>query len=106
MAPRRTRAIGTKVTDEEYARIAALAGTQTISEWARATLLTAVAPPSEPVVLGELLALRSILLNLLFRISAGESMTEQSMHQLIEQGDHNKLEHARQRLASADRRPS
>jgi hypothetical protein len=106
MTARRTRSIGTKVTDEEYARIETLAGDRTIGEWVRATLLTAAAPPSEPLVLAELLALRTILLNLLFRISAGEPMTEQTMHELIARADHDKVEHARQRLASADRRTS
>jgi len=106
MASRRTRAIGTKVTEEEYARIAALAGAQTISEWARAALLDAAAPASEPLVLAEVLALRAIVLNLHFRICAGERITEQMMHELIAHADHEKFEHARQRLASADRRPS
>ncbi len=44
MATRRTKSIGTKVTNEEYARIEALAGEQTISEWARTALLKAAEP--------------------------------------------------------------
>jgi hypothetical protein len=35
----RTKSISTKVTDEEYAQMEALAGGQTISEWARDVLL-------------------------------------------------------------------
>ena len=47
MASQRTKSIGTKVTDEEYARLEALAGEQTISEWVRAVLLKAARlPPS------------------------------------------------------------
>lgn len=80
MAARRTRSIGTKVTDEEYARIEALAGEQAISEWARGALLKAAAPATDSVVLAELLALRTILLNLHFTVpkrskSAGSPRT-------------------------------
>jgi hypothetical protein len=63
MASRRTKSIGTKVTPEEYARIQTLAGEQPISEWIRATLLKAAAPPAaDATVLAEVLALRTILL--------------------------------------------
>lgn len=41
MASRRTKSIGTKVTDEEYARIQTLAGEQPVSEWVRAALAEA-----------------------------------------------------------------
>jgi hypothetical protein len=37
----RSKSISTKVTDEEYAQFEALAGEQTISEWARDVLLKA-----------------------------------------------------------------
>jgi len=65
MASRRTKSIGTKVTPEEYDRTQGLAGEQPISEWVRAALLKAAADPptSDSVVLAELLALRTILLN-------------------------------------------
>lgn len=106
MAARRTRSVGTKVTDEEYARIEALAGDQTISEWARATLLRATEAPYEPIVLAELLALRTILLNLHFAIGAGERVTPDSMQRLIDRADHEKDDQARSRVAGAGRRRS
>jgi hypothetical protein len=40
----RTKSISTKVTEEEYTEIEALAGEQTISEWARDVLLKAAKP--------------------------------------------------------------
>ncbi len=104
MASRRTKSIGTKVTDEEYARIEALAGDQTISEWTRGALLKATEAPSEPTVLAELLALRTILLNLHFAICAGERVTAETMQRLIDRADQDKAEQARNRLASGNRR--
>ena len=106
MASRRTKSIGTKVTDEEYARIESLAGEQTISEWARAALLKAADAPSESVVLAELMALRTILLNLHFAVCAGERVTAETMQRLIDRADQEKVEQARGRLASAERRRS
>ena len=98
----RTKSISTKVTDEEYALFEALAGEQTISEWARDVLLKATKPNAgEQTVLAEVLALRTILLNIHFAISQGQTLTVEEMQQLIERADQNKLSKARQRLAEA-----
>ena len=98
----RTRSISTKVTDEEYAHFEALAGEQTISEWARDVLLKAAKPDAgEQTVLAEVLALRTILLNLHFAVSQGQTLAGEDMRQLIERADENKLSKARQRLAEA-----
>ncbi len=98
----RTKSISTKVTDEEYAQFQALAGEQTISEWARDVLLKATKPNAgEQTVLAEVLALRTILLNIHFAISQGQTLTVEEMQQLIERADQNKLSKARQRLAEA-----
>ncbi len=98
----RTKSVSTKVTDEEYAQFEALAGEQTISEWARDVLLKATKPNAgEQTVLAELLALRTILLNLHFAVSEGQTLTAEEMQQLIERADQNKLSKARQRLAEA-----
>jgi hypothetical protein len=96
----RTKSISTKVTDEEYAQFEALAGGQTISEWARDVLLKATKPNAgEQTVLAELLALRTILLNMHFAVSQGQTPTAEEMQQLIERADQNKLSRARERLA-------
>jgi hypothetical protein len=98
----RTKSISTKVTDEEYAQFEASAGEQTISEWARDVLLKATKPnASEQTVLAEVLALRTILLNLHFAVSQGQTLTGEDMRQLIERADQNKLSKARQHLAEA-----
>ena len=98
----RTKSVSTKVTDEEYAQFEALAGEQTISEWARAVLLKATKPNAgEQTVLAEVLALRTILLNIHFAVSQGQTLTVEEMQQLIERADQNKLSKARDRLAEA-----
>ena len=96
----RTKCISTKVTDEEYARLEALAGEQTISEWVRSVLLKAAEPCAEPVLLAELLALRAILLNLHFAVCSGEPVTADMMRRLIDRADQDKIQHAHERLAS------
>lgn len=97
---RRARSVGTKVTDEEYARIAEAAGTQRISEWARPRLLTAAtSEPADHVLLAELLALRAILLTLHFALAAGETLTPETMQRLIDRADADKLIRAQDRLA-------
>jgi len=81
---------------EERAR----ANGQTLSEWVRDVLLSA---PSEPgaeaseIVLAEVLALRTLFLNLQFRAGQGP-MTEAEMRGLIERADGVKIERARERL--------
>ena len=102
MASRRTKSIGTKVTPEEYARIHALAGEQPISEWVRAALLNAAdASPVDSVVLAELLALRTILLNLHFHLCSGSPVTAETMQRLIERADQDKQQQAEARLTAA-----
>jgi hypothetical protein len=105
MASRRTKSIGTKVTPEEYARIQALAGEQPVSEWVRAALLRATdASPTDSIVLAELLALRTILLNLHFHLGSGTPVAAETMQRLIERADQDKYQQAEARLTAANRR--
>ena len=105
MASRRTKSIGTKVTPEEYDRIHALAGDQPISEWVRAALLNVPdASPVDSVVLAELLALRTILLNLHFHLCSGSPVTADTMQRLIERADQDKQQLAEARLTAPHRR--
>ena len=98
----RTKSVTTKVTEAEYARLeeqAALAGLN-LSEWIRGHLLEAERASSDTgVLLGEVLALRTILLNLLFSISQGKPVTAESMQELIGKADDGKLRRALERLA-------
>jgi hypothetical protein len=106
MSKPRTKSISTKVTEEEYAQFEALAGTQTISEWARAALLRASKPsPSDQTIVAELLALRMILVNVLFSIANREPLTSEDMQDMINRADASKLEKALDRLTTATTEP-
>ena len=104
MASRRTKSIGTKVTAEEYARIQTLAGEQPISEWVRTALLKAAdASPADSIVLAELLALRTILLNVHFHLCSGAPLTADTMQRLIVRADQDKRQQAEARLTVPNR---
>jgi hypothetical protein len=104
MASRRTKSISAKVTEPEYVRLVAHAGDRTISEWLRTIALEAAAPTrhesQEAIVLAELLALRTIVLNLYFAASRGEPLTAEAMQRLIARADHDKVSQARERLTA------
>jgi hypothetical protein len=96
----RTKGLCTKVTDEEYAMFERLADGETLSEWVRDTLLKAIAtPPADPVVVAELLAFRSIVLTLLFKIANREPVSADVMKRVIDQADGEKVQRLHQRLA-------
>jgi len=82
---------------EGHAKAAGL----TISEWVRHTLMARSDDQGKEmaaeVVLAELMALRTLFLNLSFR-AGKEPLTEAEMNKLIERADATKLERARQRL--------
>lgn len=109
-APLRTKSIGTKVSEEEFATLEATAraADMTLSEWVRAMLLAAPGvelPDDEAalagrVTLAEVLALRTLFLNLQFRQAQGP-MTEVEMRGLIERADAVKGERARERIEAA-----
>jgi hypothetical protein len=83
-APLRTKSIGTKVSEEEFAALEATAraADMTLSEWVRAVLLAAPGvelPDDEAalagrVALAEVLALRTLFLNLHPGGDAGRSV--------------------------------
>ncbi len=69
-----------------FAPMKPLAGEQTISEWARDVLLKATKlNAGEQTVLAEVLALRTILLNIHFAVSQGRTLTAEEMQQLRRQ---------------------
>jgi hypothetical protein len=101
---RRRRAIGitTKVTAEEYAKLKPLAKDRTVSEWARETLLAAAAPRLvDTVMVGDLIAIRTLLLNLSVCISHGERLTDATMQRLITEADRDRDRRAHERLTRA-----
>ena len=96
----RTKGLCTKVTDEEYAMFERLADGETLSEWVRNMLLKAIAtPPADPVVVAELLAFRSIVLNLLFKIANRQPVTADVMQGVIDQADGERVRRVHERLA-------
>jgi hypothetical protein len=98
----RTKSVSTKVTEEEYARLEAVAGDQTISEWARDILLKVTNPdPAVETTLAEVLALRTILLNLHFVLAQGKAMTGEDLQKLIDRADRTKLDKAHERIQEA-----
>ncbi|MGB8476938.1 MAG: hypothetical protein WCE61_22900 [Candidatus Acidiferrum sp.] len=113
-APLRTKSIGTKVSEEEFAALEERArqADMTLSEWVRAVLLAAPGvelPGNESageaalasrVTLAEVLALRTLFLNLQFRQAQGP-MTEAEMRGLIERADGVKGDRARERIEAA-----
>jgi hypothetical protein len=110
--PLRTKSIGFKVSEEEYARLekAARAGGCTLGEWCRRVVLENAGgqeiKPTGPgvetrAVMAEVVALRAILLNVLFKVSNGQRLTEEEMQRLIDRADSDKRKKARERLAQA-----
>ena len=105
----RNRTVGCKMTDSEYERLSAVVETEgmTLGEWCREVLLERVdgRKPSviEETLLAEVLALRTILLNLHFTVAKGEAITAEGMQEIIERADAGKANKAAQRLAAASK---
>ena len=107
--PLRTKSIGFKVSEEEYSQLetAAQAGGCTLGEWCREVVLgsSQETKPMGPggaetqALMAELVALRAILLNVLFKVANGEKPTAEEMQRLIDRADSDKLRKARERLA-------
>jgi hypothetical protein len=101
--PLRTKSIGTKVSEEESSGLEARARAVglTLSEWVRDVLLSApveLGPEVAEVALAEVLALRSLFLNLQFRAAGQSPVTEADVRGLIERADGVKMQRARERL--------
>ncbi len=100
----RRKSIGTKVSEEEYVRLEALAGGRAISEWVREVLLRELdggqARPAEQTLLAEMLALRTILLNAFYRLAEGEKLTAEELQSFIDRADASKVQKAIERLAA------
>jgi hypothetical protein len=95
--------VGTKVSEAEFALLeerARGAGLR-LAEWVREALLSAPAesgPDAAEVALAEVLALRSLLLNLHYRTSQGAPIPEAELRGLIERTDGAKMQRARERM--------
>ena len=105
----RTKSIGTKVTEEEFVRLeqAAQKASKTLGEWCREVMLgSANGQPANgagwnagaEALMAEVVALRAILLNVLFKQANGERLTSEEMQKLINRADSDKFKKARERL--------
>ena len=106
----RTRTVGSKVTESEYARLSAIAERRgvTLGEWCREVLLAHANDPqevtpttAEQALLAEVVALRTILLNALYKLAPQEDLTDRELDRLIERADKDRFQRARERLAAA-----
>jgi hypothetical protein len=103
----RTKCIGVRVTEADFARLQAIAELEgkSLGEWSRDVLLGRVENPkptrAEQTMVSEVLALRTILLNVLFSLAKGKVISEAEMSDLIERADAEKLKRAIQRLGQA-----
>src|SRR5277367_672616 len=101
----RTKSVGTKVTEAEYARLEACACQEglSISEWCRNVLLERTSgdrhTEAQRIMLAEILALRTILLNLHFAVARAEIITADAMQAIIERADRDKVKKALERLS-------
>src|SRR5438270_10834574 len=90
----RTKSIGTKVSEEEFARLeqAAQKASKTLGEWCREVMLGSAngqsangsrGEPGAEAVMAEVVALRAILLNVLCKQANGERLTTAEMAKLV-----------------------
>ena len=104
----RNRTVGCKMSDAEYERLVAVAEREglTLGEWCRDVLLERAngrkAKPVEETLLAEVIALRTILLNALYKLAQGEALTPDEMQRLINHADQDKFRKAQERLAAAN----
>lgn len=98
------RSITAKLTEIEYQKVVQLAEKAgcNLSEFVRNLLVKEADKHATyveaEVVLGEILALRSALLTLIFQLRGGRDLSEQQMRDLISQAEHDKYIRARERL--------
>ena len=102
---RRTKGITIKVTDDQFATLTRVAAGQTVAAWVHELVLAAATSrPLEEIVVAELLALRTILLNLHAALATGEAPTPDAVQRLIDRADRDKTRKARERLAAVSSR--
>jgi mobilization protein NikA len=84
--PLRTKSIGFKVSEEEYAQLetAAQADGRTLGEWCREVILRGGSASDDPA-LAEIVGVRLLLVNVLGPVAAGEKVTPEKFNQLLDQ---------------------
>ncbi len=101
-SPLLDKTIGVRVTEADYARLQALADAQgkPVGEWCRDVLLglakdpTGKPRPIDHALLGEFIALRTIVANLVYTFTSGSKVTAEQMRAFVERADQTKLKRA------------
>lgn len=88
--PLRTKSIGFKVSEAEYAQLetAAQQSGQTLGEWCREAILrggSASDAERRDPALAEIIGVRLLLVNVLGPVAAGEKVTAEKFNQLLDQ---------------------
>ena len=108
--PLRTKSIGFKVSEEEYAQLemAAQADGRTLGEWCREVILrggSASDAERHDPALAEIIGVRLLLVNVLGPLAAGEKMTPESFNQLLDQISETKHQLAAKLQQQASEKP-
>ena len=103
----RTRTVSTKVTEEEFAAIEDQAAERgvNLSEWAREALLDLLKPdevPGNEILLAEVMALRTIVINLAG--ASVQAMSQEKIQELIDHADRERFRRAEERVSEAAKR--
>ncbi len=104
--PLRTKSIGFKVSEEEYAQLetAAQASGRTLGEWCREAILrggSASDAAAHDPALAEIIGVRLLLVNVLGPVAAGEKVTPEKFNQLLDQ-----ISEAKHQLAAKQQQAS
>ena len=101
----RSKSIGVRVAEADYVRLSllAVARGKPLGEWCREQLLSiadiANGGPQDQILLAEVLALRTIVSNLLYQFTGGEGpITREFMKGIIERADSGKQQRAAELL--------
>lgn len=101
----RTKSVGLRVTEADHARLQSVADAhgQSLGEWCRDTLLAVANHPNgtpiEQALLSELIALRTIVANLVYTFTNDGKVTREQMAAFIERADKTKLRRAAELLS-------
>ena len=84
--PLRTKSIGFKVSEEEYAVLetAAQASGRTLGEWCREVILRGGSASNDPA-LAEIVGVRLLLVNVLRPLAAGEKLAPEAFDKMLDQ---------------------
>jgi hypothetical protein len=105
----RTKSVGLHATEADHARLQSLADAcrQSLGEWCRDTLVAIAnhqsGTPIERTLLSEIIALRTIVANLVYAFTSEGKMTREQMVAFIERADKTKLKRATELLSKIRR---